>query len=361
MIKPEIKLINNNIFLFINKSSPIIAIESFILKDLYELPKKDIGLDHLLEHIIACAYKKCNMDCLDFFKKKGIKNNAYVTNNIINYNISGFFENIDIMLDYIFKVTQFPEFNEKIIEREKKIVENELLMYIDNINYAFNNLINFSIYRFTNFKYLLDYKLQINNLYKPTYNKKYLLEYFYKNYNNIIYVISGNTNNIENKIKKIFKSSPKNSLYLNKTNNILNKPLFLNQKKILYLLNPERKSTLISFNFTINYQFNEKKTIFIEIIKSVLKTIFTKILRTEKKYIYGSKIMTYNYLYGTHIRIDLNTKNINLLNTINDTIQIINQMKKNINHFKVNIESSKKLFLIDYLTKQYNIYDYLNF
>ena len=356
MVKPEIKFINHYPFLFINIDSPIIAVEAYIIKDINEIKKKDIGLDHLLEHILANSYNKCNKNCLQYFKKKGIKNNAYVTNNVINYNISGFLENINIMLDYIYNITIRPEFDKEIIAREKKIVENELLIYIDNIDYDINNIISKNLYNFNNFKFSQDYKLQIENL--EFYDYKYILNYYKKNYNNIIYIISGNTENIQDKIQKIFlKNSYKNNYFIKKNIDV---NIFNYTKKIIFIKNENRKSSLIVFNFIINYSFSDLKSIYLEVISNILNNLFIKILRTEKKYIYSSKIYIKKYIYGVHLSINLNTKNSNLIETINTTIQIINDIKEKKN-YKEFIESSKKLFLIEYLTQKFNIYDFINF
>ena len=103
-IIPKILKINNNNVILINKKSKLIAIECFILKNLETVNKNNIGINHMLEHVLVNSYKKCKNKCLNYFKKIGIKNNAYVTYDHINYNISGFKSDAEIMIKYLINI-----------------------------------------------------------------------------------------------------------------------------------------------------------------------------------------------------------------------------------------------------------------
>ena len=111
------------------------------------------------------AYKKCkNFNCYKYFNEIGIIKNASTDNNIIKYYTLGLSKNIDIMLDFIINITVNPTFNNKLINREKEAVYNELLIYLDNPRTALYNIISKHFYTKTGLKYIYDYKQQIENL-----------------------------------------------------------------------------------------------------------------------------------------------------------------------------------------------------
>ena len=105
--------------------------------------KIPLGINHLLEHVLMNAYKKCkNFNCYKYFNKIGIIKNASTNNNIIKYYTIGLSKNIDIMLDFIVNITVNPTFNNKLINREKAAVYNEALIYLDNPTTALYNIIS---------------------------------------------------------------------------------------------------------------------------------------------------------------------------------------------------------------------------
>ena len=349
-IIPQVIKINNNNVILINKKSKLIAIECFILKNLESIDKNNIGINHFLEHIIVNSYKKCKNKCLNYFKKIGIKNNAYVTYDYINYNISGFKTDIELMLTYLINIINNPIFNNTIIDFEKNAVINELLINIDNLNYDIYDIINKHIFSIDAFKYLNDYKLQLKNL--KNFNYKNLYNYYKNNYSKIIYIISGD---IDNNIINILKKKLPNTNYNINKINLNHNNIFNIKKDIIFVKNNKRESSIITFNFTCNYIFNDKKLIYLDVVKYLLKNILNEKLRYENKYIYSVIINIDKLLYGTIVNIILNTENKNVVNTINKTIDIINKLKI------TELKNIKKTYLIDYYSKEFNIYDYIKY
>jgi predicted Zn-dependent peptidase len=94
----------------------------------YTLPK---GIAHFMEHKI---FEQKNIDVIDYFSENGADLNAYTTYDKTAFEFScidNFYENLKNLLKFIFN----PYFTNRSIKKEKKIIEQEIMMNYDNPNW----------------------------------------------------------------------------------------------------------------------------------------------------------------------------------------------------------------------------------
>ena len=146
---------------------------------------------------------------------------------------------IDKMIDYIINITVNPIFNDKLVNREKQAVHNEILETIDTARYKLNNKMSQLFYKIEGLKYAQNSEQQIKNLKK--FNSKNLQEYYSKNYNNsnTIFVVSGNYD--KHKIIEAFKSRLLDCQKVEKTIDYTNIDCFTNIKTTEFLKNNKLK------------------------------------------------------------------------------------------------------------------------
>lgn len=157
----------------------------------YKLDGKNIklpkGTAHFLEHKMFEQEK--GETPFDFYSARGIDCNASTTNKKTDYLFSGnefFEESLEYLLDYV----QKPYFTAKNVEKEKGIIEQEILMYEDDPaqklydRIAFNTFVNHSS------RYSVGGKVEdIKTITKEDLDNTY--KAFYQP-NNMFLVISGN-------------------------------------------------------------------------------------------------------------------------------------------------------------------------
>ncbi len=357
--KPQLHTINNYKVVVIKNNSHLVSIHSYILNGFIHETKENLGINHLLEHTLVNSYKKCKkFNCYEYLNKLGLDFNATVTNNIINYYVNGLNRDTDKMLEYIINITLAPEFNNKVINREKYAVYNELLQHIDDSKYEIKNMMNRLFYTYYGLQNSNNARQQISNLEKFT--AKYFREYYKNNYThkNILFVVSGNFD--KSKIikqlkyllvKKDLQDTEHNIIPISK---ILSnfKHCFKLQSITKFLKNEKLEGSQIYICFPTNLNYNSDQLIQLTLANDILKYYLYQLLRVEKKLIYSIEISTQVTICGISISIFINTKNENVLS-------ILKLLKSTINHYKVDkisnrlIEPFKKKFLVKYHSANY--------
>ena len=355
--KPEIKIINNYRVVFIKSNSRLLSIQSYIFNGFIRETQKDVGINHLLEHVLVNAYKKCKkFNCFEYLTELGIKYNASTSNNILNYYTFGLNNDIDKMLDYITNITVSPTFNNKLVNREIKAVYNELLINIDDARYKLYKRIAKIFYKLEGLQYSLDAEQQIKNLEK--FNSKILQEYYAKNYNNnnTLFIISGNYNKrkIIEGLRSRLPDNPKQEKI-----DYTNIKCYTNIKTTEFLKNEKLYGTQISLNFPTKLKFNTKELIELELTKNILNFYLLQILRQKNSLVYGIEFILNINVCGCGIHIYINTKNENLLKILQIVKYIINYYKKN-RFSKEAIMPFKKHFLVKNYNTMYSSNDLAN-
>lgn len=355
--KPEIKIINNYRVVFIKSNSRLLSIQSYIFNGFIRETLKDVGINHLLEHILTNAYKKCKkFNCFEYLTQLGINYNASTSSNILNYYTFGLNNDVDKMLDYIINITVSPIFNNKLVDREKKAVYNELLINIDRARYKLYKRIAKIFYNLEGLQYSLDAEQQIKNLKK--FNSKNLQEYYLKNYNNnnTLFIISGNYN--KRKIIEGLKTRlPTNPIQ--EKINYTNIKCYTNIKTTEFLKNEKLNGTQISLNFSTKLKFNSKQLIELQLTKNILHYYFYQILRIKNGLVYDIELSLNINVCGCAIHLYINTKNENLFHVLKLLKYIINYYKKN-RFTKEEITPFKKQFFVKYYNTIYSPKDLAN-
>ena len=170
----------------------------------YEKKGKE-GISHFIEHLLFEGTKKrTSHEITNAIESLGGDINAFTSNEATVYFITIPKKHFDTALNILADMLQNPIFNPKIIEKERKVILEEINLHTDDPK----------IYQWILF---------LRNLYEkhPTKNPIYgyresmasitrndILEYYNKYYhpNNMIISIVGNINNPLNKIKKSFNN-----------------------------------------------------------------------------------------------------------------------------------------------------------
>jgi predicted Zn-dependent peptidase len=356
-----IEKINGYKVLFIENESRTLSVQSFIFRGFIHETLSNLGVNHLLEHVLSNAYKKCkNFNCYKYWSNIGVIGNAITSNNILNYFVNGLEEDTNKMLDFIVKITCEPEFNEALVEKEKQAVHNELLINIDKPDTLLFNQINQEFFTLEGLKYMQDGQIQIDNLKK--FNKKYLMNYYKDNYNseNTLFVVCGKFD--KRTIRKLLekrltepdskirecsrKCNDKEKLSYRKLN------CFTYNKDFIYIQNPKLKSTRIIIYFPTHFSINSPELIELLFTISIMQRILFEYLRTKYDLIYNLEIKAQTNVCGTIVYILINTKNENFTRVMKYLKEIIEDFKHKEIQEKY-IKAHKKIFSIKDFDKKY--------
>lgn len=165
------------------------------------------GIAHFLEHKVF--EQEDGIDPFTFFSNSGSDCNAYTSYDQTCYLFSGssnIIKNINYLLDYV----QKPCFTDKNVEKEKGIIEQELLMYEDMYENLVNEKLMSNIFNKSNYKYPIGGKVE--DIMSITKEMLYDCYNTFYNPNNMYVIATGNFNYKEllntikdNQSKKTFK------------------------------------------------------------------------------------------------------------------------------------------------------------
>jgi predicted Zn-dependent peptidase len=370
---PELLEINGYKLVILPVNSKVTLIECILLGGFYFEKKENCGISHLLEHIITTAWKKCKLNgCNVYWEKYGINSNAHTSISTNRYWIKGITDIFDKMLEYIIEIIINPKFNESVIEKEKKAVENELNKYLNKQSWKLGDTLNKNLYTIEGMRYSEDKQQQLKILKLLT--KKKLVNHFKEYYtkNNILFIISSNLEKqlIINKFHKLTKSTKPIKL----TNRVfeIKKPLcFQDKKKIIFVNNPTSKNTDIKICFPFNIYIGDKDQTYIGTISNIiagdLTSLLLKILREKLKLVYGISCSFMTNMCGTVVFLSVSTldKNIkkvleivfkickkysNKLISNNKLLQLKRKMKMSIYELNLNsVEAVRNFYASQYL------------
>lgn len=194
---------------------------NFIPKNKKEFKTFPLGIAHFLEHKLF--EQKDGIDPFMFAAEKGLDCNAFTSNVITSYYLSGT-NHFDEALEYLLNLVYEINLTDENIEKEKGIIIEELKMYMDNIDFKIDLAMKSMLYH--NHPNKDDVGGTIESVKSIT--KEDLLECYESFYepSNMFMVISGNFN-IDNTLKiindnKLLKE--KNSSF-EISNQIINEPL----------------------------------------------------------------------------------------------------------------------------------------
>jgi predicted Zn-dependent peptidase len=125
--------------------------------------KENLGIHHLLEHVLVNSWKQCEPNCVLYWDKQGCILNASTENTTVNYYIKGLPDIAEKMILYMISILVTPHFSTAVIQREKKAVATELNITMNHPEYTLFNAFNQSFYEPEGLKYADDASVHIRN------------------------------------------------------------------------------------------------------------------------------------------------------------------------------------------------------
>ena len=361
--------INGYKILLLQNDIDNISVKSFINTGYINETKENLGINHLLEHVLVNGNPHCVTDCITHMNRRGIYMNASTGLNIVSYYTSGIKSDLDNMLSYIIETTLNSEnIREEIIEKEKKAVVNELLQNSNNSLTRLWFSSNKNFYNYYGLQNFYNYKQQFDNLKK--FNSNILKNYydiFYKNKENVMFIISGNFNKNEilSKFQYLLNKYTSNENYQNykNINNFENNSNFKNlsntnikncfklEKSSYYLKNDNIQNTTIILTFPSHIENTIENLITLEIISKYIKNIGMEILRAKEELIYSLDVKQAINYCGTEVQVTLNVSNENAKKTLNKFIEIVKKSFKKI--YPEHLKGIIKYY--NYITNKQNV------
>jgi len=325
---PDIITINGYKLLILPRKTNISLVECVLLGGFYFESKENTGISHLLEHILTASWKKCKLSkCSVFWEKYGVETNASTDVSTNRYWIKGLSTFFDKMLEYIVEITLNPRFDESIIKKEKKAVENELNQYFNKPSWKLEDTVSKNLYTVTGMRYSDDVEEQLKVLYLLT--KKKLIEHFNNFYTkkNMLFIIS--TGIDRQVVLKNFDNLTKHVKKNEKHKFVIKKQLcFQNKKRVVYVKEQTAKNTDIEIFFPLDIYINNEDYPYLNIVSSIvagdLTSLLLSVLRGKLKLVYGVKCYTNTNMCGTVVSIIVST----LDNNVNKVVEKIFEICK---------------------------------
>lgn len=343
-ISDEIYNINGYNILLLKSNIDNITIKSFIDTGYINEDEDNLGINHLIEHVLVNSNKLCDKDCITDMNKNGITMNAYTGLNIINYFTSGIKSDLEKMVTFIIETTiNYDNINDKIIEKEKKAIINELLQNYNNSLINIYNIFNDKIYNYYGLNNFFNYKKQIKNL--DNLNEEKLKNFYLKYYNKILFVISGNFN--KHLVLDLFRNLLKNDKINDYEHENKIGHCFKFIKGAYYLHDEKIKNTSIMVGFPSIIENSIKNTILLDISIKYIKDISMDILRAKENLIYSLDIISSMNYCGTLVQVSINTINEYSKKTLDIFGKIIKDSFKSINEEFVKGIKKKLIFSVN--------------
>jgi len=354
-LKPEIVKINGYTLLLLPNNNSTITVTSYMNNGYINETRKNTGINHLLEHIIFNAWKKCgHKPCMELFRYKGISGNASTNTTTISYYAEGLKDHTNYIIDYITSITTKPYLYNELIKSEKNPVMNELLIIDNNrVNKLYDKLYK-NLFIQEGLQYFNDSGQQIRNLKHLTMAnmKKVISEYYVPS--NIIYTVSGDYNKRE--ILRNFRSKlPKNNSEI-RTHSYIN---CFNEKCSRKIIDIDPKATIatILYVFPVKMYAGVAGQYELNIALNCLQYLIGNYLRYVKKYTYGFNISKTVNKCGTVIAFKTNSNKKNIDDIYATFDKLIGKYQKELINSKL-LNSEKRRYLFNFLNS-YNSPDQL--
>jgi len=331
---PQLLEVNGYKLLILPRKSKVTLVECMLFGGYYFEKKETSGISHLLEHVLTDAWKKCKLkSCSVFWEKYGVKSNAHTSISTNRYWIKGMSAFFDNMLEYIVETMINPKFTESDVKREKNAVENELNQYLNKPSWKLHDKVCKELHTVEGMQYANDEQQQLNIL--KTITKKKLLVHFNEFYtkNNMLFIIS--TGLDKEKIIRKFKSLTNKEKKVPACSfKIAKSGCFQNNKKIVYISEPQAKNTDICICFPLELYINEKYYYHLDMVSSIvsgdLTSLILSVLRKKLNLVYGASCFSITNMCGTVVYISVSTLDKNIKKVIENIFEICKLYSKKI-------------------------------
>ena len=300
------------------------------------------GIAHFLEHKMFEQEDK--IDPFSFYSKTGTYCNAYTSFYETNYIVSGnsnIKKNLNFLLDYV----QKPYFTKENVEKEKGIIEQELLMYEDIPEMVVFEKNMYNIFEKDPLKYSIGGRTEdIKTITKEMLDECYFNFY---NPNNMFVVITGKVDPIktieiikENQNKKHFENIEIKKLDVIEPNKVIK-----DHEEIK--MNLEIPIFSIGFKVPLKNKLSQKNRLYYSLLFNSLfddTSLFVEKLKEEKLI---ATDLDFSYIDGNqHLVLIIETKTNNYEKLKQEIINYIS----NINIDEEVFDRKKKVYLSNYVT-----------
>jgi len=349
--KPYTLSIHGYKIVVVPNNSRLISVQSYVFSGFIVETPSTLGINHLLEHVLANAYTPCRkFDCYSYLRDNALNSNASTSNNVLNYYVNGFKTKLEKMVDYIVNITTRPVFDDAMLAREKTAVANELYMYKDNPISKTKHTLHKHLYKIYGLQNMDNYDKQIENLSNITTTT--LAEYYHKTYGstNTIFVVSGTVN--LSTIKHLFSTK----LPASHKVKVPRYSCFTYKPQTHFLHNPKLTSTQILIAYPTKIRYNSPEIPPLQLGVDMLRHRLFIRLRVVGKLIYGIQASITTNICGTSVEFLINTKNENVqavLDGFKATLRDISQLESS-------MQPTKQLYLTNYKSTYFNSQDLAN-
>jgi predicted Zn-dependent peptidase len=252
--------------------------------------KENSGINHLLEHILTEAWKKCGSTCSSYWAEKGVDMNASTDETVLRYHTRGTLTYIDQMIAYITNVSTHPIFKLKSLHKEKEAVIDELLTYGNNPESKLDELFNENFYT-GGLVYKDDWQLQIKNL--KHLNLEQVRKAYEENYNpaNLIFIVTGKFQ--PRHVLKIFE----HELYKRNLGAVFTPTSScFTEKHTIHFSKVNSTTTKIVLGFPSMMSAHDPDAVYLNMLCGILNSMLFTRLRTDLTLVYG---VHFSYLLNT--------------------------------------------------------------
>lgn len=351
MSKPVIHRVNGYTILFIKSKSKTTYVSSIIANGYCNETESDLGINHLLEHVLLESWKKCKQkSCELYWMSKPVFFNGFTTMTQMKYFIDGTSHELPGMLEYIIDVTTHPRILQKSLTAEKKIVVNEMNVRINSSDYGLNQVSLDALYTLPGLQQSNNYLLQKKNV--ENISLRDLVDYLTKNYtpSNTYFFVSGDFNPAH--VLSVFKKKlTASSSSVGNDSNIPSKNPFSNQPKLFFVKNKTdgaNASGGVDFNifFPLDIHMNNELLQHLFITCNVVEKELYNILRIDHKLVYSISVQYATYYYGTVVEITGSCIDSNLVKILEYIIAYLREKKTKYVDQKI-LNNAKKLLLLN--------------
>jgi len=176
--------------LFEKRDLPVVSVAVAVRSGGINESIEEKGISHFIEHLLyKGTNKRTSKQIAEEIEKNGGELNGFTSENITAFWCKMPSENIKIALDVLSDMVKNPKFDEKEIEKERKVIFEEIKMYHDNPRFHVFNEIHRSLYEAPFGIPLIGTIETMNSI-----NREKLIKKFNKIYtpNNMILAVVGN-------------------------------------------------------------------------------------------------------------------------------------------------------------------------
>jgi secreted Zn-dependent insulinase-like peptidase len=191
----KIKAAGFNAYVISDPSSKLVYASAAVRGGNYnDLGDNKAGINHLFEHILLNAWRKCNgKSCELFWKTRPVEYNAYTSSYSVIYYINGLKTETENIINFITQIISEPKFSASILENEKKAVLSELTILLNQPTHELVQELYSHIYSDrSGLRNQTNIQLQIDNLKRITISDMIAYHQRFYNSKNITFFFSGN-------------------------------------------------------------------------------------------------------------------------------------------------------------------------